>query len=90
MAAVVELDPDGTCKDLRMVAGAVAVVPQEVESAEAWARGKRLAGGLVGEIAEGYSAAISPISDLRGSEWYRKQLIRVLARRAIEEAVANV
>jgi carbon-monoxide dehydrogenase medium subunit len=88
MAAVVELDPDGTCKELRLVAGAVAEVPQEVESAEARARGRRLEAGLVGEIAEAYSAAISPLSDLRGSEWYRKQLIRVLVRRAIEQAVA--
>lgn len=88
MAAVVEVNPDGTCKDLRLVVGAVAEVPQEVERAEAWARGQRLEGRLVGEVAEAYSAAISPLSDLRGSEWYRKQLIRVLARRAIEEAVA--
>lgn len=88
MACVVELNPDGTCKELRVVAGAVAEVPQEVESAEARARDQRLEGRLVGEIAEAYSAAISPLSDLRGSEWYRKQLIRVLARRAIEQAVA--
>ena len=88
MAAVVELNPDGTCKELRVVAGAVAEVPQEIESAEARARGQRLEGRLVGEIAEAYSAAISPISDLRGSEWYRKQLIRVLACRAIEQALA--
>jgi len=90
MAAVVELNSDGTCKGLRVVAGAVAEVPQEVGSAEARARGKRLEGALVSEMAEAYSAAISPLSDLRGSEWYRKQLIRVLVRRAIEEAVATV
>jgi aerobic carbon-monoxide dehydrogenase medium subunit len=87
MAAVVHQNPDGTCKELRLVAGAVAEVPQEIAAAEALARGKRLAGGLIEEIAEAYSAGISPLSDLRGSEWYRKQLIRVLARRAIEQAV---
>ncbi|HXV82555.1 MAG TPA: FAD binding domain-containing protein, partial [Candidatus Binatia bacterium] len=42
MAVVVENEPDGSCKNLRLVAGAVAEIPQESDSAEAIARGTRL------------------------------------------------
>jgi carbon-monoxide dehydrogenase medium subunit len=89
MAAVVELGPDGTCTDLRVVAGAVAERPQEIASAEALARGQRLTNELIDEIAEAYGAAIEPLSDVRGSDWYRGQLIRVLVRRAIQQALAS-
>jgi aerobic carbon-monoxide dehydrogenase medium subunit len=89
MAVVVENEPDGSCKDLRLVAGAVAEIPQEIESAEAMARGNRLTDSLIEEIAGAYAAGIEPLSDLRGSSWYRKQIIRVMARRAIQRATAG-
>jgi carbon-monoxide dehydrogenase medium subunit len=89
MAVVVENEPDGSCKDLRLVAGAVAEIPQEIESAEAMARGNRLTDSLIEEIAGAYADGIEPLSDLRGSSWYRKQIIRVMARRAIQRATAG-
>jgi aerobic carbon-monoxide dehydrogenase medium subunit len=89
MAVVVENEPDGSCKDLRLVAGAVAEIPQEIESAEAMARGQGLSDSLIEEIAGAYAAGIEPLSDLRGSSWYRKQIIRVMARRAIQQAIAS-
>lgn len=89
MAAVVELHPDGTCRDLRVVAGAVAERPQEIESAEAMARGQTLTDELLAEIGQAYAAAIDPLADVRGSEWYRQQLIRVLVRRTVQKALAG-
>jgi carbon-monoxide dehydrogenase medium subunit len=89
MALVLETERDGTCKDLRLVAGAVSETPQEIASAEALARGKHLSDSLIGEIAEAYVAAIEPLSDLRGSGWYRKQIIGVLARRALKQELAS-
>jgi carbon-monoxide dehydrogenase medium subunit len=89
MAVVLESEPDGTCKDLRLVAGAVAETPQENAAAEALARGQRLTDDLVAEIAEAYASSIEPLSDLRGSDWYRKQIIGVLARRALKQALAS-
>lgn len=89
VAAVIETNADGTCRELRLVAGAVSEVPQEVASVEAMAQGRALTDELVREIAEGYAAAIEPLSDLRGSDWYRKQMIRVFTRRAIQQALAS-
>jgi CO/xanthine dehydrogenase FAD-binding subunit len=70
---------------LRLVAGAVAVTPQEIASAEGIAAGKQLNEAVINEIADAYSTAIEPLSDLRGSAWYRKQIIRVMARRAMQQ-----
>jgi len=42
---------------------------------------------VIDEIADAYSSAIEPLSDLRGSAWYRKQIIRVMARRAMQQAL---
>lgn len=89
MAVVAELNSNGTCKDLRVVVGAVEATPRELESAEAMARGKRLNDKLIDEIAQAYSSEVEPMSDIRGSEWYRKQVIRVLVRRAIQKALAG-
>jgi CO/xanthine dehydrogenase FAD-binding subunit len=83
----VENQADGSCKSLRLVAGAVAETPQEIASAEALAGGKRLTDTVIDEIADAYSSAIEPLSDLRGSAWYRKQIIRVMARRAMQQAL---
>jgi carbon-monoxide dehydrogenase medium subunit len=89
MAVVLENGPDGSCKELRLVAGAVSETPQEIESAEAMARGKHLSDSLIEEIAEVYASATDPLADLRGSAWYRKQIIRVMVRRAIQEALEH-
>ena len=85
MAAVLETQSDGRSQNLRLVAGAVAETPQEIAPAEALAAGKPLSPALIEEIAVAYSAAIEPLSDLRGSAWYRKQIIRVMARRAMQQ-----
>jgi CO/xanthine dehydrogenase FAD-binding subunit len=41
---------------------------------------------LARQIADAYADAIDPLDDLRGSSWYRGQMIRVLVRRAIMQA----
>ena len=87
-AAFVDLDDQGLCRELRVVINAVAETPQEIADAEALAGGQRLTDELVREVAERYAAAIDPLADLRGSAWYRTQMIRVFVRRAIEEALA--
>jgi len=89
MAVVLEQESDGACKDLRLVAGAVSETPQEIASAETMARGQRLSDSLIEEIAGAYSTGIEPLSDLRGSSWYRQQIIRVMARRAMQQVLAR-
>jgi carbon-monoxide dehydrogenase medium subunit len=89
MAVVLENDSDGTCKDLRLVAGAVSEIPQEIVGPETTARGKHLSDSLIEAIADAYSRGIEPLSDLRGSAWYRQQIIRVMARRAMQQVLGG-
>src|SRR5262249_61663162 len=86
MGAVVTRAPSGACPDLRLVAGAVSEIPLECAGAGAMARGKHLSDSLIQEIAESFASSVDPLSDLRGSAWYRKQIIRVMARRAMQQA----
>jgi carbon-monoxide dehydrogenase medium subunit len=89
MAVVLENEPDGSCKNLRLVAGAVSEIPQEIVAPETMARGKHLSDSLIEAIADAYSTGIEPLSDLRGSAWYRQQIIRVMARRAMQQVLAG-
>jgi CO/xanthine dehydrogenase FAD-binding subunit len=66
----------------------VSEIPQEIAAAEEQARGCRVSGKLIDDIAQAYADAIEPLSDLRGSAWYRKQIIRVLGRRAMQQVTA--
>jgi carbon-monoxide dehydrogenase medium subunit len=88
VAAVVDLDNDNVCTLLRVVVGAVAATPQEVGAAEDLAVGRALDDVLIDEIADAYSESIDPIDDLRGSKWYRRKMIRVFVKRAIQEAIS--
>jgi carbon-monoxide dehydrogenase medium subunit len=86
VAAVVE-KRNGVCENLRLVVGAVAGTPQEVPEAESLAQGKEMTEDLAREIGKAYAQAIDPLSDMRGSAWYRRQVIEVLVRRALLQAV---
>jgi carbon-monoxide dehydrogenase medium subunit len=87
VAAFVDAESGGPCQDLRVVVGAAASTPQEVEVAEKKTVGQALTPELIREVAEDYAAAIDPISDLRGSAWYRTQMIKVFVRDAILQAM---
>jgi aerobic carbon-monoxide dehydrogenase medium subunit len=89
VAALVERGADGLCQELRVVVGAVDETPREIPAAEALARGQRLSDELIAEIGERYGEEIEPLSDMRGSDWYRRQVIKVFVGRAIRQALAN-
>ena len=71
-------------------AGALPGGGEEIDAAEAKARGYKLSQELIEDIAQSYADAIEPLSDLRGSAWYRKQIIRVLTRRAMHHVSATI
>lgn len=83
--AAVAVFEDELCTDLRLAVGAACEVPQRIESMESLAMGERLSDELIAEIADGYAANIDTLEDLRGSTWYRKEMIRVYTKRALKE-----
>jgi carbon-monoxide dehydrogenase medium subunit len=84
VAAVGTFD-NGTCADLRIAVGAATEIPQRLPAVEALASGQPLTDDLIVEIADQYAAQIETLDDLRGSAWYRSQMIRTHVRRAVEE-----
>jgi carbon-monoxide dehydrogenase medium subunit len=84
LAAVATFD-DGLCRELRLAVGAACEVPQRLPEVELLAAGRPLDDEVVAEIAAGYAAGIAAIGDLRGSAWYRTEMIRVHVRRILEE-----
>jgi carbon-monoxide dehydrogenase medium subunit len=85
VGAVADFDPNGKCLDLRIAVGAAVETPQRVRDAEALAHGSTLTDELVAAIAEEYSLKLDPLTDGRGSAWYRREMIRVFVKRALEE-----
>lgn len=70
---------------LRVVVGAVAERPQYFPSLCSLADGESLNRELATEIGRRYAENIAPLSDARGSAAYRKRIIAVEVRRALEE-----
>jgi len=85
VGAVADFDTDGKCQDLRIAVGAAVETPQRLARAEALASAQTLSDELVAAIAEEYAQALDPLSDVRGSAWYRREMIRVLVKRALME-----
>lgn len=87
VAASVRVTPGSTaCTHLRVVVGGVSERPESNAALEAQARGQTLTRSTIVELADAYAAAIDPIGDIRGSAWYRTEMIRVFVRRALERS----
>jgi carbon-monoxide dehydrogenase medium subunit len=85
VGAVGDFDSSGKCKDLRIAVGAAVETPQRVGEAEEMASRQVLSDELIAAIAEEYAQRLDPLSDVRGSAWYRKEMIRVFVKRALQE-----
>lgn len=87
VAAILQLDAaTSACTDLRVVVGAAAETPQRFPDVEVTAQGRFVDDQLATEIAEQYAQRIDPISDMRGTGWYRTEMVKVWVRRAILHA----
>jgi carbon-monoxide dehydrogenase medium subunit len=85
-AVRVALAPDGRCTAARVAIGAVAPTALRVPEAEAALAGSALDAAAFALLVEAVRAAARPIDDKRGTAWYRRQVVGVLARRAAERA----
>ncbi|HUR05464.1 MAG TPA: hypothetical protein VM347_23180 [Nonomuraea sp.] len=56
---------------------------------EALAEGTDLGDHVCRAIADGYASRIETLDDVRGSAWYRTEMVRVWVRRALEGARAQ-
>ena len=89
VAAGIQLD-NSKVRAARIVLGAVAPVPLRVRPAEAALIGKPLALDSIEAASTIAAEECSPISDVRGSDWYRRRMVGVLVRRALRSLSESV
>jgi CO/xanthine dehydrogenase FAD-binding subunit len=76
-----------TFKGIRIALGAVAPTPIRALKAETYLAGKEVRAEVIDEGAKIASDEIEPISDVRASEGYRRDMAHVLTRKAVDACV---
>jgi aerobic carbon-monoxide dehydrogenase medium subunit len=89
VAALVVMEEE-VLKDVKIALGAVAPTPIRARKAEEILRGRKLDQRLLEKSGHAASDEAKPIDDIRGSADYRRQLVAVLTKRAITQAIQQV
>ncbi len=87
VAASLRLSGDGTIGEARVVLCAVAPTPKLVDSVRDVLAGETPGADAFDKAALAAMAAAEPISDIRGSDSYRREIVGVLTRRALEKSL---
>lgn len=91
VAAFLTLEPDRkTSKRARVALGTAAPTPIRAKEAEKILSGQGLDEEIIVKAAEAASMESSPRTSWRTTEEYRREMIRVLSRRAIKQAIQNI
>jgi len=77
----------GTIIEAKIAIGAAAPTPMRAREAEEHLRGNMISDELIEEAGLIASKESKPISDIRGSADYRRDLVRVFTRRALHKAI---
>lgn len=78
---------EGVLTDARVAFGAVAPVPLRGRDTEAALEGQSICEATIEAAARTADTEVSPISDVRGSAWYRRELIKTLTGRLLRDVV---
>jgi len=86
-AALITIDGKNVCKTARIGLGAVASTPVRAHETEKVLTGNALTDELVEKASDTASAGIQPGSDVHASAEYRTEMIKVITKRALKEAI---
>ncbi|MGH7768925.1 MAG: FAD binding domain-containing protein, partial [Candidatus Binatia bacterium] len=76
-----------TCDDVRLALNAVAPTILRAKRAEEILRKQKISDKLISEMAEVAANETDPIDDNRGSAEYKREMVKVMVRRAAAEAL---
>jgi carbon-monoxide dehydrogenase medium subunit len=88
-AAALVVMKGNQCAKCRLAIGAVAPVPLRLKSVEKLVEGQEISPGLLERACELAEKEVSPISDVRSTEEYRRTMAGVLAKEVIQKAVRD-
>ena len=83
VAATLRLGPNNVCEDVRVALGSAGPVPLRAKKVEQAVRGQQLTPDLIASAAELVRDEVDPISDVRGSANYKREMARVWVGRAL-------
>jgi aerobic carbon-monoxide dehydrogenase medium subunit len=84
VAARLQLGTGNRCEDVRIGLGAAAPIPMRAKRAESALRGQTLTPALIDEAAALAREEVDPLSDVRGSANYKREMARVWVGRALK------
>jgi carbon-monoxide dehydrogenase medium subunit len=79
----------GRITEARVVVSAATDRPVRMAAAEKVLGGASAAAAVFAQAADAAANAVEPLSDVRGSASYKREMVRVHARRALEQALAS-
>ena len=88
VAAIVAMDGE-RCKEIKLVLGAVAPTPIRAKKAEEILRGEEIDDTLIEKAAQAASDESRPITDVRASADYRKEMVKVFTRYALRNGITH-
>jgi carbon-monoxide dehydrogenase medium subunit len=83
-------DEELVIEDARIAMGVVAPRPIRAKKAEAFLIGKVVSEKLFEEVGEIAAAEARPRDSIRGEAWYRKEMVKVLVRRALMRSIDRI
>lgn len=85
VGTAVTLGPeDGVCDEVRIALGSVAPIPLRARRTEEVLVGRRLTDKVLRQAGEIAAEEARPIDDVRGSAWFRAEIVKVLVRRMVK------
>jgi len=89
VASWIAIDEAGKCQDVRIALGAAAAKPLRVKKAEAVLKDKSVTDALLKKAGVAASEEAEPVTDINASEEYRRDLLKVLVPRVVNEALSR-
>ena len=80
---------NGRCDEAKIALGSVAPTPIRAIKAEATLMGQKLDEKAIVRAAEAAAESVKPITDVRSTAIYRKEMVKVLVKDALEKAIAR-
>ena len=86
VAAMLTLKNGGACETASVVLGSVGPTPKKAEAVEKALKGKKITDEVIDEASELASQGIEPFTDIHASAEYKKEMCKILTKRALKEA----